>query len=56
MLFEDGRVRFVTTSRPTGLDDIFRNDNDEIAAGRHRNDSVIVPSATAPNIFRNDEG
>ena len=52
VLFEDGHVQFVTTSRPTGLDDIFSNDDGDIAAGLHRHDSVIVPSATSPNIFQ----
>jgi hypothetical protein len=48
VLFEDGHVRFVTSSRPLGNDDIFSNDDGDIAAGLHSNDSVVVPSATTP--------
>jgi len=44
VLFEDGRVRFLVTSRfgPVG-DDIYTNDDGMPAAGTHPNDSVIAP-------------
>jgi hypothetical protein len=48
VLFEDGRVRFVTCRRPLGLDDIFCNDRGQVLAGLHANDAVIAPSAAAP--------
>jgi hypothetical protein len=52
VLFEDGHVVFLTTSRPCeSLDDIFHNDHNRVAAGEHRNDSVIAPSGTAPVIY-----
>lgn len=52
VLFEDGRVVFYTTSRPSDvLDDIFVNDAGLVAAGAHRNDSVIGASRTVPVIL-----
>ncbi len=52
VLFEDGRVVFYTTSRPSyGLDDIFVNDKGVVAAGTHRNDSVIGASRAVPVVL-----
>lgn len=52
VLFEDGRVVFYTTSRPNdALDDIFVNDAGMVAAGAHRNDSVIGASRAVPVIL-----
>lgn len=49
VLFEDLHVEFCTTSRPgNGSDDIYANDNNEVAPGLHRDDSVLAPSGTAP--------
>jgi len=49
VLFEDGHVRFLTTSRPSGMsDDIFANDDDLVAAGVHRDDAVIASSGVTP--------
>jgi hypothetical protein len=49
VLFEDGHVRYLTTSKPDGLqDDIFVNDRDRVAAGVHRDDAVIGASDAAP--------
>ncbi len=49
VLFEDGHVQFLTVSRPTGMsDDIFANDDDLVAAGVHRDDSVIASSGVTP--------
>ena len=49
VLFEDGHVEFCCTTHPgSGIDDIYFNDNNEVAAGLHRDDSVIAPSGTAP--------
>ena len=47
MLFEDLHVEFCCTSRP-GNDDIYANDNHEVAPGLHRDDSVIASSGTSP--------
>jgi len=47
VLREDGSVTFISGSR-LGDDDIFCNDNGEIAAGTHLNDAVIAPSPTPP--------
>jgi hypothetical protein len=52
VLFEDLHVEFCSTTRPgDGADDIFANDNNEVAPGLHRNDAVIAPSGTGPNVF-----
>jgi hypothetical protein len=54
VLFEDGHVEFVTSSQPAGSsDDIFCNDHRLVAAGIHRDDSVIAGSGTAPIVFVN---
>jgi hypothetical protein len=52
VLFEDGHVEFLATSRPAGrIDDIFANDDNLVAAGMHRDDSVIASSGVAPIVF-----
>src|SRR5208282_4177094 len=49
VLFEDMHVEFCCTSRPgNGNDDIYANDNHEVAPGLHRDDAVIASSGTAP--------
>jgi hypothetical protein len=49
VLFEDGRVNFLTSSKPcNSLDDIFVNDNGLVAAGLHEDDAVIGPSDASP--------
>jgi hypothetical protein len=53
VLFEDGHVAFATTSQPAGSDDIFSNDDHLVAAGIHRDDSVIAGSGTAPIVYVN---
>jgi hypothetical protein len=51
VLFEDGHVKFLPTTRPLGLaDDVFTNDDGQVAAGIHPDDSVIGSSPTAPII------
>lgn len=51
VLFEDGHVEFLPTTRPLGLaDDVFTNDDGQVAAGIHPDDSVIGSSPTAPII------
>ena len=53
VLFEDGHVQFLTSSQPSGWsDDIFANDRNQVAAGVHRNDSVIVSSGVATDRLR----
>jgi len=53
VLFEDGRVIFIRSSRPyVGADDIYSNDNGRVAAGVHLDDSVIGPSSARPIIIR----
>ena len=49
VLFEDGRVEFLPTSKiaETG-DDIFVNDAGLVAAGMHADDAVVAPSAVGP--------
>lgn len=45
VLFEDGRVQFLTSSKPyEEADDFFANDLGLVAAGVHPNDSVIAAS------------
>lgn len=57
VLFEDGRVVFYTSSRPSdALDDIFVNDAGQVAAGAHRNDSVIGASRTVPVVLSGARG
>jgi anti-sigma factor RsiW len=52
VLFEDGHVRFLTSSRPIeDGDDVFVNDTGLVAAGDHRNDSVVAGSGAAPLVF-----
>jgi len=52
VLFEDGHVRFLTSSRPIeDGDDVFVNDTGLVAAGDQRNDSVVASSAAAPLVF-----
>ncbi len=49
VLFEDGQVRFTTSSTPEGLnDDIFVNRQGQVAAGVGPDDAVIAPSETCP--------
>ena len=52
VLFEDGHVGFLTSSRPIeDGDDVFVNDTGLVAAGDHRNDSVVAGSGAAPLVF-----
>jgi anti-sigma factor RsiW len=52
VLFEDGHVRFLTSSRPMeDGDDVFVNDTGLVAAGDHRNDSVVAGSSAVPLVF-----
>jgi len=52
VLFECGRVSFMPTSRPHArADDVFVNQSGMVDAGRHRNDSVIGPSASVPHLL-----
>jgi hypothetical protein len=54
VLYENGSVRFVTTSKPEGSkDDIFTNDAGQVAAGLQQNDSVVGASQTAPITYVN---
>ncbi len=50
VLFEDGRAAFLTTCRPCpgSHDDLYYNDDGEVAAGKHPNDAVIGPSEASP--------
>jgi len=49
VLFEDLHIEFCSTTRPgNGYDDIYANDNHEVAPGLNRDDSVIASSGTAP--------
>ena len=49
VLFENGQVRFVTSPRPNPqADDFFLNDDGFVAAGTHRNDSVVGASDSKP--------
>jgi hypothetical protein len=51
VLFEDGRVAFVTSTKISeGGDDFFTNDDGLVAAGTQLDDSVIVSSDTPPII------
>ena len=52
VLFEDSHVEFCSTTRPgDGTDDIYANDNNEVAPGLNRDDAVIASSGTAPFVF-----
>jgi hypothetical protein len=52
VLFEDLHIEFCCTTRPgNGSDDIYSNDNHEVAPGLHRDDSVIASSGTAPVLY-----
>ncbi|MBN2292095.1 MAG: DUF1559 domain-containing protein [Pirellulales bacterium] len=49
VLFEDGHVESMPTAELMGLpDNVFTNDNGEVAAGLHPDDSVIGSSPSAP--------
>lgn len=49
VLFEDGQVKFLSCSRPSEqLDDIFVNDEGQVAAGVQPDDAVIGPSEASP--------
>jgi hypothetical protein len=49
VLFEDGHVIFLSSSKPCNFsDDIFVNDNGLVAAGLHEDDAVIGPSDASP--------
>ncbi len=48
VLFEDGRVCFVASTKPNLGDDIFLNDEGHVAAGLSADDAVIGPSDAAP--------
>jgi hypothetical protein len=43
VLFEDGHVEYLNSSKTASGDDIFRNADGEVAPGTNENDSVIVP-------------
>lgn len=49
-LYEDGHVKFLPTCQacPITKDDLYHNDEGEVAAGKHPNDSVIGPSEIPP--------
>ena len=52
VLFEDLHIEFCSTSRPgNGSDDIYSNDNNEVAPGLHRDDAVLASSGTAPVVY-----
>ncbi len=52
VLFEDSHVEFCSTTRPgSGNDDIYANDNNEVAPGLNRDDAVIASSGTAPVVL-----
>ena len=47
--FDDLHVEFFSTTRlGDGSDDIYLNNNQEVAPGLHRNDALIASSGTAP--------
>lgn len=49
VLYEDGHVKFLPTTKPLGLpDDVFINDDGLVAAGVHADDSVIGSSQATP--------
>ena len=50
VLFEDLHIEFCPTTRPgNGNDDIYSNDNHEVAPGLHRDDAVIASSGRPPS-------
>jgi hypothetical protein len=52
VLFEDLHIEFCSTTRPgNGSDDLYSNDNHEVAPGLHRDDAVIASSGTAPVVY-----
>ena len=52
VLFEDLHIEFCLTTRPgNGIDDIYFNDNWEVAPGLHRDDAVIASSGTSPMVY-----
>jgi len=54
VLFENGSVKFLTSSKPEGSgDDIFANDAGQVAAGLNQNDAVVGASQSAPIIYVN---
>jgi hypothetical protein len=56
VLFEGGGVQFLTATQPLGSkDDIFTNDNGQVAAGVNANDSVLGASGTAPIRYVNSQ-
>ena len=49
VLFEDGHVKFVRSGQLNRLEeDFFTNDDGEVAAGKHKDDSVVAPSEATP--------
>ncbi len=48
VLFEDGHVQHLITSKSGGRDDIFVNDKGQVSLGLHRGDAVIAPSDAKP--------
>jgi hypothetical protein len=50
MLFEDLHIEFSGTPR-IGNDEIYSNDNHEVAPGLHRDDAVVASSGTSPVVF-----
>jgi hypothetical protein len=54
VLYDDFHVAFCSTSRPVdGGDDIYVNDDNEVAPGLRPDDSVLAPSGTPPVVFVN---
>jgi hypothetical protein len=52
VLFEDLHIEFCSTTRPAdGRDDIYTNDQQLVAPGLHRDDSVLASSGTAPMVY-----
>jgi hypothetical protein len=48
VLFEDGRVQFITTTLINGADDIYSNNLGQLSAGLNPHDAVIAPSPIPP--------
>jgi hypothetical protein len=49
VLFEDGRVVYLTSCQPgEGCDDFYHNDDGQVQAGLHPDDAVIAPSSARP--------
>lgn len=52
VLFEDGHVQYLTSCKARGCkDDIFLNDQGQLAAGVHLHDAVIGPSHARPLVI-----